>query len=56
MFVQVSPNEADIGETLSSLNFASRVRGIELGPAKKQLDAGDMLKYKQQVVRNSNGA
>ncbi|KAG6382511.1 hypothetical protein SASPL_157815 [Salvia splendens] len=29
MFVQISPNSADLGETLCSLNFASRVRGAE---------------------------
>ncbi|KAF6146194.1 hypothetical protein GIB67_005842 [Kingdonia uniflora] len=34
MFVQISPSENDLSETLCSLNFASRVRGIELGPAK----------------------
>ncbi|GJX35697.1 kinesin-like protein KIN-14S, partial [Tanacetum coccineum] len=32
MFVQISPNSADLGETVFSLNFASRVRGVELGP------------------------
>ncbi|XP_052179062.1 kinesin-like protein KIN-14Q [Diospyros lotus] len=47
MFVQISPNENDLSETLCSLNFASRVRGIELGPAKKQLDSSELLKYKQ---------
>ncbi|GJZ83168.1 kinesin-like protein KIN-14S [Tanacetum coccineum] len=36
MFVQISPNSADLGETVFSLNFASRVRGVELGPARKQ--------------------
>jgi kinesin family protein C2/C3 len=52
MFVQISPNESDSGETLSSLNFATRVRGIELGPARKQLDSSDLLKYKQMVLSN----
>ncbi|KAI8552295.1 hypothetical protein RHMOL_Rhmol06G0255500 [Rhododendron molle] len=47
MFVQISPNENDLSETLCSLNFASRVRGIELGPAKKQADSTELLKYKQ---------
>ncbi|KAI5062062.1 hypothetical protein GOP47_0022601 [Adiantum capillus-veneris] len=47
MFVQISPSELDAGETLCSLNFASRVRGVELGPARKQLDSTDTVKYKQ---------
>ncbi|CAN8239468.1 unnamed protein product [Cochlearia groenlandica] len=51
MFVQISPNEKDVSETLCSLNFASRVRGIELGPAKKQLDNTELLKYKQMVEK-----
>ncbi|CAN6703870.1 unnamed protein product [Malus baccata var. baccata] len=47
MFVQISPNENDVSETLCSLNFASRVRGIELGQAKRQLDTSELLRYKQ---------
>lgn len=47
MFVQISPSAADLGETLCSLNFASRVRGVEHGPARKQADATELLKYKQ---------
>lgn len=50
MFVQISPNENDLTETLCSLNFASRVRGIELGPAKKQMDKTELFKYKQMVI------
>ncbi|EKX50829.1 hypothetical protein GUITHDRAFT_66467 [Guillardia theta CCMP2712] len=34
MFVCISSEEADAGETLCSLNFASRVRNVVLGPAK----------------------
>ncbi|KAI4366017.1 hypothetical protein MLD38_021946 [Melastoma candidum] len=51
MFVQISPNENDMSETICSLNFASRVKGVELGPAKKQLDAAEFSKYKQMVER-----
>lgn len=49
MFVQISPSDKDMGETLSSLNFASRVRGVELGPAKKQVDPNELQKIKSMV-------
>ncbi|KAJ9682015.1 hypothetical protein PVL29_018080 [Vitis rotundifolia] len=47
MFVQISPSAADLGETLCSLNFASRVRGIGCGPVRKQADLTKLFKYKQ---------
>lgn len=50
MFVQISPNASDVGETLCSLNFASRVRGIESGTARKQTDLTELFKYKQMVI------
>ncbi|KAJ9171105.1 hypothetical protein P3X46_019153 [Hevea brasiliensis] len=49
MFVQISPSEQDLSETLSSLNFATRVRGIELGPAKKQIDTSELQKMKAML-------
>ncbi|XP_061371517.1 kinesin-like protein KIN-14Q [Gastrolobium bilobum] len=54
MFVQISPNENDLSETICSLNFASRVRGIELGPAKKQLDTTELLKHKQMAEKTKH--
>ncbi|XP_012704224.1 kinesin-like protein KIN-14E isoform X2 [Setaria italica] len=51
MFVQISPSDSDVSETLSSLNFASRVRRIELGPAKKQVDTVELQKTKQMLER-----
>ncbi|KAG2544031.1 kinesin-like protein KIN-14E isoform X3 [Panicum virgatum] len=51
MFVQISPSDNDVSETLSSLNFASRVRRIELGPAKKQADTVELQKTKQMLER-----
>lgn len=54
MFVQVSQSAADLGETLCSLNFASRVRGIENGPARKQADVSELFKYKQMVITGCN--
>lgn len=51
MFVQISRNENDLTKTLCSLNFASRVRGIELGPAKKQMVKTELFKYKQMVEK-----
>ncbi|KAK1282708.1 Kinesin-4 [Acorus calamus] len=55
MLVQISPNEDDVSETLCSLNFASRVRGIELGPAKKQYD-NERSRYKQMVEKSKQDA
>ncbi|KAF7134996.1 hypothetical protein RHSIM_Rhsim08G0017900 [Rhododendron simsii] len=49
MFVQISPSEQDLSETLSSLNFATRVRGVELGPAKKQIDTSELQKLKMML-------
>ncbi|XP_057998764.1 kinesin-like protein KIN-14S isoform X2 [Hevea brasiliensis] len=51
MFVQISPSAADLGESLCSLNFAARVRGIESGPARKQADFTELFKYKQMAEK-----
>lgn len=51
MFVQISPSDKDLSETISSLNFATRVRGVELGPVRKQVDTGEIQKLKTMVCR-----
>lgn len=51
MFVQISPSSTDSGETLCSLNFASRVRAIEHGPARKQADPAENFKLKQMTEK-----
>lgn len=38
MLVHVSPSDKDASETMASLNFATKARGVELGPAKRQAD------------------
>lgn len=43
MFVNISPAVYNVGETLCSLNFASRCRSVELGQAKKQQQAQPSL-------------
>ncbi|KAK3227863.1 hypothetical protein Dsin_007725 [Dipteronia sinensis] len=53
MFIQISPSEQDVGETLSSLNFATRVRGVELGPKKKHTECKAKGKY--QLCKNQQG-
>ncbi|XP_038976129.1 LOW QUALITY PROTEIN: kinesin-like protein KIN-14J, partial [Phoenix dactylifera] len=51
MFAQISPSSADLGETLCLLNFASRVRGVEHGPARKQSDPAESFKLKQMAEK-----
>ncbi|XP_047959009.1 kinesin-like protein KIN-14R [Salvia hispanica] len=51
MFVQISPSDKDLSETLSSLNFATRVRGVELGPARKQVDTTELQKMKTMLEK-----
>ncbi|KAL9160716.1 hypothetical protein ABFS82_08G218700 [Erythranthe guttata] len=51
MFVQISPSDHDLSETLSSLNFATRVRGVELGPIRKQIDTSELQRMKTMLEK-----
>ncbi len=42
MIVQIAPVEKNVNETLASLNFAQRVRCVELGAASKHVENGDI--------------
>lgn len=58
MFVNVNPTEADAGETACSLQFATRVRGVELGAAKRNVEAGgeiSQLRAELEAVRQQVG-
>merc|ERR1712190_655144 len=41
MIVQSSPAQGNVTETLSSLNFASRARNVELGKAKQKVKSSE---------------
>lgn len=45
MIVQIAPVEKNLGESVCSLNFAQRVRSVELGQASRQvLQTGDEVR------------
>ena len=50
MFVNVGPSEADVGESVCSLNFAARVRGVELGAVRRNIDAAADVRTLQAQV------
>ena len=37
MFINISPAESNLSETISTLNFGAAIKKIELGPQKKNL-------------------
>ena len=47
MVVQVAPVEKNVGETICSLQFAQRVRAVELGQASKRVIVPFSGKFKQ---------
>ena len=50
MFVQVNPDGDSYAETVSTLKFAERVSGVELGAAKSNKEGRDVRKLMEQVL------
>ena len=51
MITQVSPAERNVGETLASLNFAQRVRTVELGQASKKTESAEIAELKEKLAQ-----
>lgn len=49
MFVQINPDVLSYSETLSTLKFAERVSGVELGAAKANKEGKDIREFMEQV-------
>ena len=50
MFVQVNPDVSSYTETLSTLKFAERVSGVELGVARTNKEGKDVRELMDQVT------
>ncbi|OWM65143.1 kinesin-like protein KIN-14P [Punica granatum] len=50
MFVQLNPDTTSYSESLSTLKFAERVSGVELGAAKSSKEGRDVRELMEQVV------
>lgn len=49
MFVQLSPDVDSYSETVSTLKFAERVSGVELGAARSNKEGRDVRELMEQV-------
>lgn len=49
MFVQISPVVKNVSESVCSLNFAARVRAVELGAAKKVTESAEVALLKKRI-------
>ena len=49
MFVQVNPDVESYSETISTLKFAERVSGVELGAARSNKEGKDIKELLEQV-------
>lgn len=50
MFVQLNPDAESYSETISTLKFAERVSGVELGAARSSRVGTDVRELMEQVV------
>jgi kinesin family member C2/C3 len=50
MFVQLNPDVASYSETISTLKFAERVSGVELGAARSNKEGRDVRELMEQVI------
>lgn len=50
MFVQLNPEAISYTESLSTLKFAERVSGVELGAARSSKDGKDVKELMEQVL------
>lgn len=51
MFVQLNPDVSSFTESLSTLKFAERVSGVELGAAKSSKEGRDVRELMEQVLQ-----
>ena len=49
MFVQLNPDATSYSESMSTLKFAERVSGVELGAAKSSKDGKEVRDLMEQV-------
>lgn len=49
MFVQLNPDVESYSETISTLKFAERVSGVELGAARSNKEGRDVRELMEQV-------
>lgn len=50
MFVQINPDVESFSETISTLKFAERVSGVELGAARSSKEGKDVRELMEQVI------
>ena len=53
MFVQLNPDVNSFSETASTLKFAERVSGVELGAARSSKEGRDVKELMDQVLSYS---